>query len=290
MLFAAYFVNPLLMLALPIVLGLVFARRLGTPWRLAFIGAATFIGSQVVHIPLNLGLDRWLNLKDLPIWATAIVLGLSAGLCEEVARYLVYRFWLKDAREWRQALMFGLGHGGVEAILLGIVAAWGALNLLTASQLDLTTLGLTPEQLATAQSELAQALSFPAWFPLLGSLERALALINHLALSVLVLQAFKRRAVLWLLAAIVWHAALDAVAVYSQSQAVPALGMVTGSLVTEGLVLLFALGSLAMIWALREPYVPAPAPAPAQPLPLPAARPLKAGKPSAEALDKSRYQ
>lgn len=48
------------------------------------------------------------------------------------------------------------GHGGVEAIILGGLAAFGALNLLTASQMDLTTLGLTPDQLATAQAELAR--------------------------------------------------------------------------------------------------------------------------------------
>ncbi len=290
MLIAAYIINPILMIALPIAFGFWLARRLGTPWRLFFVGAGTFIASQLVHIPLNLGLDRLINLTETPILLTAVILGLSAGVCEEVARYLIMRFWLKDAREWRQALMFGLGHGGVEAIILGGVAALGALNLLTASQMDLTTLGLTPAQLATAQAELAQALGFPWFFPLLGTLERVLAIANHLALTVLVLQTFKRRNWLWLPAAIGWHAALDAVTVYVQSQVVPALGMVNGSIITEGVVALFALASVAVIWALREPYVPAPAPVPGEPLAMPAAKALKPAKPTGEALDKTRYQ
>lgn len=290
MLVATYIVNPLLMIALPIGLGLLLARRLGTPWRLFFIGAATFIASQVVHIPLNLGLDRLLNLSAAPLLGTALILGLSAGLCEELARYLVYRFALKDAREWRQALMFGAGHGGVEAIILGGLAALGTLNLLTASQMDLTTLGLTPAQLATAQAELAQALSYPWFFPLLGSLERAFAIANHLALTVLVLQVFKRRNLAWLLAAILWHAALDAGAVFVQGQVVPALGMVTGSLVTEGVVALFGVLSVVVIWALREPYVPVPPPAPGAPLVVPPAKTLRPAKPTGEALDKTRYQ
>lgn len=124
----------------------------------------------------------------------------------------------------------------------------------------------------------------------MGTLERVLAIANHLAMTVLVLQVFKRNNLLWLAAAIGWHAALDAVTVYVQSQVVPALGMVPGSLVTEGVVLLFAMASVAPIWALREPYVPAPAPVPGAPLVVPPAKALKPAKPTGEALDKTRYQ
>src|SRR5215212_5914038 len=135
MLIASYLLNPVLMMALPVLLGLVLARRLGLPWRLYFIGAATFIGAQVVHIPLNLAIQNAVDAGLVPTppatygpLYSAVILGLSAGVCEEVARYLVYRYWLKDARHWRQALMFGAGHGGIEAILLGGLALLGAIN------------------------------------------------------------------------------------------------------------------------------------------------------------------
>lgn len=294
MLIAAYILNPLLMVALPIVLGLVLARRLGQPWRLFFIGAATFIASQVVHIPLNLLIDRLAPGLLQPqsgnpggLLVTAGVLGLSAGVCEEVARYLVYRFWIKDARHWRQGLMFGAGHGGVEAIILGVIAGLGAVNVVVLSQTDLTTLpGVTPDQLATVQEQMALALSYPWWYPLLGTLERIFAILNHLAMALLVLQAFRRRNILWLLAAILWHAALDATAVYI----IGSLGQENGALWAELAVGLFALASVGVIWALREPWSPPPTGAPAEPLPLPVGGPLDPAVPTAEALDKSRYQ
>ncbi len=294
MLTVSYILNPLLMIALPIALGLVLARRLGLPSRLFFIGAATFILSQVVHIPLNLAIDRVVNSSLMPpipqayqLLFSAVVLGLSAGLCEEVARYLVYRLWIKDARHWRHALMFGAGHGGVEAVIVGALAALGTVNLLVLMQTpDLTTLGLSAADLATIQAQLAAALSYPWWYPLLGAVERLFALVTHMALAVLVLQAFKRHNWLWLLAAILWHAALDGVAVYILG----ALGPENGPLWAEAALALFALAALGAIWALREPFVPEPPASPAAPLPLPSAKALQPAKPTAEALDKSRYQ
>ena len=45
--------NALGMLGLPVALGFILARRLGTSWSLYGIGAVTFVGSQVLHIPFN---------------------------------------------------------------------------------------------------------------------------------------------------------------------------------------------------------------------------------------------
>ena len=50
---AIRFLNPLLMIALGLGLGVFFGRRLGAEWRLFGIGAVTFIASQVFHIPFN---------------------------------------------------------------------------------------------------------------------------------------------------------------------------------------------------------------------------------------------
>ena len=62
----------------------------------------------------------------------AVFLGLSAGVFEETARYLTYRFWAKDARSWSRGLMLGAGHGGSEAILVGALAAVNFVALLAA--------------------------------------------------------------------------------------------------------------------------------------------------------------
>ena len=120
-----YPLDALLMIGMPLVLGVWLARKTKAPWLLFGIGAMTFIGSQVVHLPLNTGL----TLLFKAIWPStqpqgwhipfnAVVLGLTAGLCEETARYVGYRWLAKKARYWRDALMLGAGHGGIEAILV----------------------------------------------------------------------------------------------------------------------------------------------------------------------------
>ena len=88
--------NALLMIALPLVLGVYLYRRLGAEWRIFAIGVVTFVASQVIHIPFNiwvlnplidhLGLD-----KEVPVQLAliALLIGLSAGFFEEIARYLV---------------------------------------------------------------------------------------------------------------------------------------------------------------------------------------------------------
>ncbi len=53
MLAAAHLLNGFLMIALPLVLGVVLARRWRLSWGLFGAGAATFVASQVFHIPFN---------------------------------------------------------------------------------------------------------------------------------------------------------------------------------------------------------------------------------------------
>ena len=57
-----------------------------------------------------------------------IALGLSARVCEEVARYLMLRRVATGARDWQTGLMYGAGHGGVESMILGGLVLVGAVN------------------------------------------------------------------------------------------------------------------------------------------------------------------
>src|SRR5260221_11488769 len=97
-------VEGFLMIVLALGLGLVLHHRMGAAWRLYVVGVLTFIASQVVHIPLLLGLNELVAQKVLPAppaeWLlpfNAVVLGLAAGLCEEVARWAAYRFVIRSA-------------------------------------------------------------------------------------------------------------------------------------------------------------------------------------------------
>lgn len=250
MLYVTYTINFVLMIAMPIALGVFLARRFKLGWGLWFIGAATFLLSQVVHIPLNLGLTALFANKILPpppeAWTpffNPIVLGLTAGLCEETARYLVYRFWIKDARTWRAGVVFGAGHGGIEAIIVGGLAALSTIQLFVWRGVDLTTLGIPPQQLPLAQKQLADFWSAPWYASLLGALERALTIPFHVAMAVIVLQVFKRRNLLWLGVAVGAHALVDAVAVYASAT--------VGPYWTEALIAGFSAMSVIMLFALK---------------------------------------
>ncbi len=295
MLTVMYSLNSVIMILLPIGLGIWLARRLGTSWSLFFAGAATFIGSQVLHIPFLRLATRLFQDGTLPspppgyqLLFNAAFLGLAAGVFEEVARYLVLRYGQTRARSWPAALMFGAGHGGSEAIILGGLAAIALAQLSALRTTDLSTLKLSAGELAALQQQLSLYWSLPWPAALLGALERLFALVMHLSLSVMVMQVFTRRNWLWLPAAILWHAVVDGVAVYAQGSlglAEPVMTM----LWLEGIVGLFALACLGLIFALRQPEPPAPEP-PAVPGPRAAEGLTELPELTAEALNATRYQ
>jgi uncharacterized membrane protein YhfC len=188
----------------------------------------------------------------------AIVLGLTAGLCEETARYVGYRWIAKKARYWRDALMLGAGHGGIEAIFLGGYVALTFVNMMVLRQTDLATLGLTGDALAKAQRDVAAFWSAPAYLVLLGAVERLFSLTVHVSLSVMVLQVFTRRNWGWLVAATSYHLLMDAVAVFGSLS-------LWSPLAIEAVIGMFAFVSLAIILRLHpkgESLVP-PEPEPA---------------------------
>jgi uncharacterized membrane protein YhfC len=215
-----YPLSALLMIFLPAGLGIALAHRLGGRWALFGAGALTFVGSQVVHLPLNAGLTLLAARGLLPMPATgrlavnAAVLGLTAGVCEELARYVVLRWPLRTARRWEDGLMFGAGHGGIESIVLGGLAGLTFVNMLSLREMDPAALPVPAEQLAVIQAQLGVYWAAAWYAPLVGVLERCSALALHLTFATLVLQTFVRRRLAWLGAAIAWHAAVDAAAVF----------------------------------------------------------------------------
>ena len=239
--------NALLMIAMPLALGVYLFRRLGTGWRLFGVGALTFIASQLLHIPFNIWVlnpfIRWLDksMASTPyLIVAALLLGLSAGIFEEVARYLVYRFRLKAKRDrsWANALMFGAGHGGVEAMITGALVFISFIGFLAARNADPAS--MTAEQLAAVQ----QYWSLSWYDYLLGALERFSAICFHLSAALLVLQAVVRNNIWWYVAALLWHAALDFVAVFASQT--------WGAYVTEMILLGMALVSIGIVFALRK--------------------------------------
>lgn len=251
--------NAALMIALPVLLAVMFARRLHTEWRLFIIGAGVFVFAQVLHLPFNafalkpllanLGWDT--PQGGWPLLRFALIFGLSAGLFEGVARYLGFRFWAKAARDWRSGLMVGAGHGGVEAIMLGLLALYALIQILALQGVDLASV-VPAEQVARAQAQIDVYWSLSWPLALTGALERLSALCLHLSVSLLILQVFLRKNHWWLLTGIVWHALFDAIAVYAVRR--------WGVLTTELILLVMAGFAVGVIFLLRDQLEDEPPP------------------------------
>lgn len=250
-LFFTYPFGILVVLTLVIGLGIYLTRKYKLGWRLYWIGAALFIIAQVFHIPFNLLVDRLFRNGVLPsvpeeyqLLFSAVFLGLSAALFEEITRYFGFRWWAKDARSWAKGLLFGSGWGGMEAVLFfAIPLLLNYVIFLALRTQDLS--GMVPsEQLAPLQEGL-KIFWGVAWYDsLLGAIERTLVIPIQIVFTILVLQVFIRRQIRWLWFAIILHALLDAVVV---------IGVRTwGVYITEALFLFFSLFSLGMIFVLRS--------------------------------------
>ncbi len=255
-----YTLSVVLMICLPLALAGLLRRRVSVPWLWFSVGMLTFAASQVVHLPLN----GWL--EDLgilakseagvepPIWQVALVLGLTAGLCEELARAAGYAL-LPRTRNLAGSLMLGLGHGGLEAMVFGgvfVASTFTVLAGLVGHDLA-STYNLAPDQLAAAQAQMDAFLLSP-WAAFGPLAERLAAILIHVTLSVMVMLAFQRprisrsriSSLLYLLLAIAYHTLLDATLVYvGQTWDNPWL--------TYGVLgLLILPGALWLIWTVRR--------------------------------------
>jgi uncharacterized membrane protein YhfC len=287
--------NPFLMIGLGLGLGFFLHHRYDLPWGVYAAGALTFILSQVGHIPFNLAVLNPLIARIVPdiaagsrgLLLAAGLLGLSAGVFEETARYLVLRFWRRDIRSWRLAVMYGAGHGGIEAVLVGIVAFYAFLQLVLFHRFDPAAISGISDQ---AQLETLQAVVYSFWGAewyqqLLGAFERLSVLPIHLAAAVMVFRSVTNRQPMWYLAAVAWHTLVNLLAVYGSQT--------WGILPTEGGLFLLGLLGVAIVFLLKGLHPP---PDDLKPLEVPVGEAPVPPKPveditpiTIEELDESRY-
>lgn len=245
MLTAAYIVSFLGMISLPVLLWVYFTRKFALSWKLLLAGGLTFIASQILHLPLVIAMGSFL--QSISLIVNAIILGLLAGIFEETARYILFKFILKNVRSWKEGILVGLGHGGTEAILLGILAAVGFATMVGYRNIDLSTVPSIPaDQLELAKQQVAAYWSMPWYMALMGFVERIFAICLHVSLSVMVLYSLAYRKPIWFWLALLWHALVDAVAVY--------VGQEVGILATEGIVAGFALISVWIAFRMKSSF------------------------------------
>jgi uncharacterized membrane protein YhfC len=243
----------------PLALGVIVRKKLAVGWKYFWFGALVFLGFQlltripilmVLENPQNTVLTHLLRTSIAFTWIWLLILALSAGLFEEVGRYVGYRLLLRrEPKTWSKAVMFGLGHGGLESmVVVGGQIVLSAINTVMLSAINVNTLPAAQRQ---GVLQLFAAINAePFWLPLLAAWERFWTIPVQVALAVMVVQVFRRQQMIWLFLAILFHTLVDFLA-----GAIPqAFGhTITITLLVEGIVCVFGLISIGIIWRLREP-------------------------------------
>ncbi|MBO4807590.1 MAG: YhfC family intramembrane metalloprotease [Lachnospiraceae bacterium] len=215
---------------LPIALMIIAKIKL-KPWFLSVIvGAGTFIAfafilESILHsVVMMLTGDLLTN----NLWFRAIYGGLAAGIFEETGRLVAFKTVMKKHLTKENSIMYGIGHGGIEAILILGTACIS--NLSTAAMINsgnIETLysALTEPTLSATKAGVETLIATPALTFYLGGVERISAITLHICLSYIVYRAVKDKNIKLFILAIAIHAFIDAVTVF--------LASVTSALVLE---------------------------------------------------------
>lgn len=212
-----------------------------------FIGCAVFvlfalILEQILHaIVLSAAGELLTN----NIWLYALYGGAAAGLFEEGGRYLAMKKVMQEKRNILtrdNALMYGAGHGGAEAIML--VGVTYINNLIVAFLINSGSFASTLAQ----GDEASQAAMLQSVRPLMeltppdfciAGIERIMAIALQIALSVVVYQAVRLGKKGYLAAAFGLHFGVDAITLLV-ARFIPAMAVEGVVLVMTVLVCLYA--------------------------------------------------
>lgn len=240
-------VSLVISVGLPIALCIIVWRKTRARISSFFIGAATFvlfalILEQILHTVVLTATGTALTGN---IWLYALYGGLAAGVFEETGRYLAMKLCLKKNLNKQNAIMYGVGHGGIEAMLLVGMACVSNLviavminsgqvpALLEMSGVDGSTYVLAVEQMTAVSTT-------PAWQFYMAGLERIAAIIFHISASYLVYLAVRDKKLPCYLLAILLHFLLDAM-VLILAKYLPILAV-------ELITLLFSCVFGAIVW------------------------------------------
>jgi len=219
--FAALALGAVLGILLPLALALVWVRKKHEPFKTVLVGAMIFfLFVTILEKPIQALVITGEHpaaafLSANPVW-WALVVGLFPGVFEETGRLFAFKAILKNRKNRETAVSYGIGHGGIEVLLL--MGVNGIAYLVYAVMINSGAFSAVVEQAAAkapAQAEtlrtLAEQLAHYSFAGVgLGLMERAFAFLFHIGASILVFYACRDKGRFWLYPlAIGLHTALD---------------------------------------------------------------------------------
>jgi len=214
-------ITVVLMIAIPVLLFVYWRRRhrkqTNISWLIA--GAVGFIVSARV---LELGVHYLCIVADNPVSryingnvAAYVIYGITmAGVFEECGRYVIMKWVLKRNRTSENAVMYGIGHGGIEilTVLLPSIITYLAVAVLFSKgnvENALSALKITEENASAALPVVRAAASFNYTMMFLNIIERLSAMFLHIGLTVIVYHGVLKAKRGFLLLAIILHMLMD---------------------------------------------------------------------------------
>ncbi len=250
---AAMLAAGIICLAVPIAALVIYKRKnKDVPVSAFFIGCGTFFLFALV-------LEQLLHTVMLPIVSGSILLytvygALAAGIFEETGRFIAFKTLLKKHTSPSTAIMYGLGHGGIEAIALVslnmisyafIGAAVNSMGLDAFVNLSSAGDSYTASMLRDQLTAIAAA---PISSYVLSVLERVIAMTFHTAISVMVFESARIRKRIWLYpVCILIHALLDAPAALYQRGIISLAVVYPMMIIYTGIVVFAAIRSFRRI-------------------------------------------
>ena len=242
----------ILMIAIPVCFFIYWHRkhkkRTNISWLMA--GAVGFIVSARM---LELGVHSVCMIANNPVsrlingnTAAFVLYGIAmAGIFEECGRYLVLKYILKKNRTRENAVLYGIGHGGIEilAVLLPSMLLYLAIAVLF-SQGDtanaLKALNITEETAAAALPSVQAAAAFDYGMMTMNVIERVFAMLLHIGLTVIVYDGVVNSKKICLPLAVLLHMLMDTFPALYQRGVVPLWSVEVWAAVWAAVVVLIA--------------------------------------------------
>jgi uncharacterized membrane protein YhfC len=191
-------ITVILMIAIPLFFFIWWRRKHKEQTRISWLiaGAAGFIVSARV---LELGAHYFCIVADNPVsrfingnTAAFVLYGvIMAGVFEECGRHIILKYIMKKNRTRENAVLYGIGHGGIEilAVILPSMITYLAVAVLFSSGdtgSALKALNITEENAAAALPSVRAAASFDYALAAMNVVERLFAMLVHIGLAVIV--------------------------------------------------------------------------------------------------------
>ena len=226
-------ITVILMIAIPVCFFICWRRKHKEQTKISWLiaGAIGFLVSARVLEP---GVHYFCIVSDNPVsrfingnTAAFVLYGtLMAGVFEECGRHIVLKYIMKKHRTRENAVLYGIGHGGIEilAVLLPAMILYLAIAVLF-SQGDtanaLKALNITEETAAAALPSVQAAAAFDYAMMAMNVIERLLAMLLHIGLTVIVYYGVINAKKAYLPMAVLLHMLMDTFPALCQKGAVP---------------------------------------------------------------------